>query len=100
MRGRATAALVRFRPETVVLAAFLVVLAALRLAYGGPVTADKLTAKVPLVAMAVIAAGALADRLGPARRGTSSKPAHAVRQWPSPERLAADWLPAILCILV
>ena len=53
MSQRVKAAIVRFRPETVVLAAFLLVLAALRLAYGGPVTADKLTAKVPLVAMAV-----------------------------------------------
>ncbi len=100
MSQRVKAAIVRFRPETVVLAAFLLVLAALRLAYGGPVTADKLTAKVPLVAMAAIAAGALVDRFGPARRSASAPGGLASRRWPSPARLASDWLPVILCFLV
>jgi len=101
VKARAVAALVRLRPETVVLAAFVAVLAGLRLAYGGPLTADKLTAKVPLAGMGfIMAAGVLADRLAWARGHAGSLPGRAARPWPAAARLASDWLPVVLCILV
>lgn len=91
------AAITRFRPETVALAVFFVVLAVLRLVYGDTFTADKLTAKVPAVAMALIAAAACTDR-SPLWRRWFARGVDGPR--PDALRTILDWLPAILCILV
>ena len=89
--------IVRYRPETAVLAFFFIVLSVLRAIYGDTLTADKLTAKVPIIAMALIAAAACSDRTGLSNRfaGTEND------GWrPAVSRIVLDWLPAILCILV
>lgn len=88
---------VRYRPETVALALFFTVLAVLRAIYGDTLTVDKLTAKVPAVAMALIAAAACTDRTRFPRRLAASG-VDAPRF--APLRVLLDWLPAILCILV
>lgn len=85
----------RFRPETVALTLFIAVLAALRAVYGGELAVDKLTAKVPLIAMTLIAATAALDR---ARRAGGRLAADA--PWTAPARIVSDWLPVVLCILV
>ncbi len=91
------ALITRFRPETVVLAVFFALLAVLRVIYGDPLTADKLTAKVPAVAMALIAAAACTDR-SRLWRGWTARGVDGPR--PDALRTLMDWLPAILCILV
>lgn len=79
---RAAAWCARLRPETLLLAVFLAVLAVLEALYGGRFNADKLTAKVPLAAVALLWLTAGAN--GRWRRA----------------RVLADWGPAILCIVV
>ncbi len=91
------ALITRFRPETVVLAVFFAVLAVLSAIYGRPLNADKLTAKVPAVAMALIAAAACSDRSRPWRAWAAGG-VDSLR--PDALRTLLDWLPAILCILV
>jgi membrane-associated phospholipid phosphatase len=83
------------RPETQLLALFLVVLIAVNVAFGGRLTVDKLTAKTPMVAVVLLSVAAAADAIRRrARNLRLSGTASAVA------RILADWLPAILCIVV
>ncbi len=74
---------------------FLVALAGLRIAFGSPLTVDKLSAKAPLGA-ATLLAGAAA--LGHVRRRATASPATGLAGAVGP--VLADWLPVILCLLV
>lgn len=85
----------RLRPETVLLGVFLTVLAALRAVYGGSLQIDKLTAKAPFAATTALAGLAA---LGEVRRARESSGRPAVLD--AARRVLADWLPAILCLLV
>jgi membrane-associated phospholipid phosphatase len=89
----------RFRPETVLLAVFLAALAVLRSIHGGSVSLDKLTAKAPLLAAAILALLAV---VGERRRATVAQPPderdRSARA--AIARVLGDWLPAILCLLV
>lgn len=89
--------IVRFRPETVALALFFTLLAILGIIFGEDLSANKLTAKVPAVAMALIAVAAWTDNSRFLRRFTLTS-ADPSRHFAS--RIILDWLPAILCILV
>ena len=97
MIHRVVSTIVRFRPETAALILFFFVLAILRAIYGDTLTADKLTAKVPAVAMALIAVAACTDRTRLFFRfaGDGSN-----TRRPAAVHVLLDWLPAILCILV
>jgi membrane-associated phospholipid phosphatase len=85
----------RFRPETVLLVVFLALLAALRGVYGGSLHVDKLTAKAPFGASTVLAGLAALGEVRRARE-SSRRPALLDAVW----RVLADWLPAVLCLLV
>ena len=85
----------RPRPETVLLVAFLAVLAVLRGVYGGSLHVDKLAAKTPFAASTVLAGlAALAEARRARESGVRPALLDAVR------RVLGDWLPAILCLLV
>ena len=83
------------RPETKLLALFLVVLVGMNAAFGGRLSVDKLTAKTPMVAVVLLSVAAAVDgvrhRLLRLRRPSTA---------PAILRIVADWLPAILCIVV
>lgn len=92
----AISVIARYRPERAVLAFFYIVLAVLRAIYGDTLTADKLTAQVPTIGMALIAA-ACSDRTRLSNRFAGNRNDG---WWPAAFRILLDWLPAILCILV
>ncbi len=93
------ALLQRFRPETVLLAVFLAALVVLRTLHGGSVSLDKLTAKAPLLAAAILAlAAVLAERRRASAARSPSERDRSARQ--AIARVLGDWLPAILCLLV
>ncbi len=89
--------LLHLRPETLVLVVFVSVLLAIRLAYGGGFTPDKLTAKVPLIVLAGIVFAAFVPRLGTLLRGDPEQRATTARRaW----GMVHDWIPFIVCILI
>jgi membrane-associated phospholipid phosphatase len=85
----------RLRPETILLGVFLAVLLALHAVYGGALRVDRLTAKTPLAAATVLAGLAALEEV---RRARESGERPALRD--AVRRVLADWLPAILCLLV
>ncbi len=92
---RLLAPMVRSRPEIILLGLFVVVLVGIRLAYGGSFTPDKLTAKVPLIAVVVLALVGTVPRLG-AMASKDTRRAAFRDAW----SMFKDWFPFILCVLI